>query len=88
MPDITYVLSGTNSEDFSVQKSNNDVGNLIVARNLDFEARQSYQLFLTTTDGQSSNLPDTRVNVFINILVSKDACHKKFHKYSYQITPY
>lgn len=70
-PNVQYVLSGTNSEDFRIQNFNG-VGNIQVNRGLDYETRSSYNLFVTTTDGQNSNIPGASASVFIEVLVSSD----------------
>ncbi|KAH3873306.1 hypothetical protein DPMN_036538, partial [Dreissena polymorpha] len=56
---IQYVLSGTNSQDFSVQNFNG-VANIIT--------RQTYNLFLTTQDGQNSNIAGASASIFITVL--------------------
>ena len=67
-PNVQYVLSGTNSEDFRIDTFNG-VGSIQVNQPLDYETRASYNLFITTTDGQNSNIPGTSANVFIEVLV-------------------
>ncbi|WAQ95445.1 FAT4-like protein [Mya arenaria] len=66
VPNVQYELSGTNSGDFRVQNING-VANIIVNANLNFETRRTYNLFLTTTDGQNSNIPGASASVFITV---------------------
>lgn len=69
IPSISYILSGTNSEDFTVQNVNG-VANVLVSRSLDYETRRTYNLFMTTSDGQNSNIPGASASLFIEVLVS------------------
>ena len=63
-----YILSGTNSEDFSVQNVNG-IASVTAQRPLDYETRQTYNLFITTSDGQNSNIAGARASLFITVRV-------------------
>ena len=56
---ITYSLSGTGSENFSVDSS----GNVTTNATFDYETAQSYALTLTATAGSTSVTDNFTVNV-------------------------
>ena len=69
VPNIQYILSGVNSADFRVQNQNG-IANIVVNGPLDYETRPTYNLALTTQDGQNSQLQGTSASLFIDVQVT------------------
>ena len=57
--EVTYSISGEGSDKFSIDES----GNITLAESFDFEAKASYTLTVTATDGELSSETEVLINV-------------------------
>ena len=71
---ITYSLSGTGSDNFSVDAN----GNVTVASSLDYETTTSYTITLTASDGTNSTQETITINVVIIEFVDEFSINSTF----------